>query len=203
VGPAAPEIDKLRLFYNHPGFVGPNAARLRMALDQAGGTSPVAFTAHSIPLAMAASSSYVHQLTETARLVAAAAEPSGDLPWKLVFQSRSGPPGQPWLEPDIGDHLRTLARAGADTVVVAPIGFTSDHMEVVYDLDVEARGLAADLGMRFFRAGTVGVDPDFVAMVRQLVEERLDPAAPKLALGDDGPWPDHCPPGCCPPVSRP
>jgi ferrochelatase len=198
VGPGAPEIDKLRLFYNHPGFVGPNAERLGAALDQVGGPSAVAFTAHSIPLAMAATSGYAHQLAQTARLVAGMAVPGGRLPWQLVYQSRSGPPGQPWLEPDIRDHLRALAGAGVDTVVVAPIGFTCDHMEVVYDLDVEARGFAEDLGVRFVRAATVGVHADYVTMIRQLVEERLDPTVPRLALGDDGPWPDWCPPGCCP-----
>jgi ferrochelatase len=199
VGADGPAIDKLRLFYNHPGFVGPNADALRRALNQAGGSAHVAFSAHSIPLAMAATSNYVHQLNQTARLVAEEAIGGQGLPWQLVYQSRSGRPDQPWLEPDIGDHLRALDQSGVDVVVVAPIGFTSDHMEVVYDLDVEARARADQLGLRLIRAATVGTDPAFVTMIRQLVQERLDPSVPKLALGSDGPWPDQCPPGCCPP----
>ncbi len=202
VGPAAPKIDKLRLFYNHPGFVRANAAALRGALEEAGAGTAVAFSAHSIPLRMAATSSYVHQLGQTAQLVAEEAELPGEVSWQLVYQSRSGPPGQPWLEPDIGEHLRGLSHAGVDSVVVAPIGFTSDHMEVVHDLDAEARALAGELGIRFFRAATAGVHPEFVAMIRQLVEERLDPAVPRLALGPDGPWPDRCPPDCCPAPAR-
>jgi ferrochelatase len=198
VGPAAPAIEKLRLFYNHPGFVGPNASALRRALDQAPGGAQVAFSAHSIPLTMAATSRYVRQLNQTARLVAE--EVAGGLPWQLVYQSRSGAPGQPWLEPDIGDHLHTLSEAGVDSVVVAPIGFISDHMEVVYDLDVEAKDIADRLGMQLVRAATVGTDPAFVTMIRQLIEERLDPSLPKLALGDDGPWPDECPAEHCPPA---
>jgi ferrochelatase len=203
VGPMAPTIDKLRVFYNHPGFVEPNAANLRAALAVVGGPAHVAFTAHSIPTAMAATSDYVAQLTETARLVAERAGPGGGPPWQLVFQSRSGPPTQPWLEPDIGDHLRALATAGVEAVVVAPIGFISDHMEVVYDLDTEACGLAADLGLQLVRANTVGTDPRFVTMIRQLIEERLDPGAPKLALGDRGAYHDVCHAGCCPPAARP
>ncbi|HLY83676.1 MAG TPA: ferrochelatase, partial [Acidimicrobiales bacterium] len=112
--------------------------------------------------------------------------------------SRSGSAGQPWLEPDVCDHLRALAGRGVDTVVVAPIGFTSDHMEVVYDLDREARQVAADLGLGFVRAATVGAAPPFVTMIRQLIEERLDHAAPRLVLGSCGPSPDSCPAGCCP-----
>ncbi len=199
VGPQAPVIDKLRLFYNHPGFVGPNADALRHALERVGGNAHVAFTAHSIPLAMASGSPYVHQLNQTARLVAEQAVGGEGLPWQLVYQSRSGPPGQPWLEPDIGDHLRALDQAGIDTVVIAPIGFISDHMEVVYDLDVEAKALADRLGIRLVRAATVGTAPAFVTMIRQLVEERIDPSLPRLALGDDEAWPDQCPAGCCPP----
>jgi ferrochelatase len=204
VGPAAPEIDKLRLYYNHPGFVRANAARLGGAIEAAGGAPHVAFTAHSIPLDQAATSAYVQQISCTARLVVGEVDradevvPSGGLPWQLVYQSRSGRPGQPWLEPDINDHVRALAEAGVESVVVSPIGFTSDHMEVVYDLDVVARATAEAAGIRFVRASTVGDSPDFVTMIRQLVEERLDPAAPRLAMGDDGPWPDRCPPGCCP-----
>ena len=184
VGARAPQVDELPVFYNHPGFIGPNADNLRTALAEAGSDAAVAFTAHSIPTAMPSSSEYVPQLMETARLVAErAAAPD----WRLVYQSRSGPPGEPWLEPDIGDHLRALAGAGIERVVVAPIGFISDHMEVLYDLDVEARATAEGLGLTFIRAPTVGTDPRFVAMIRQLVQEKLDPldgSAPTPATQD-------------------
>lgn len=199
-GPDAPEIDKLRLFYNHPGFIEANASALRDALNRAGEPARVVFTAHSIPVAMADGCDYVEQLSETASLVAGAA---GVADWDLAYQSRSGPPGQPWLEPDISDQLRALRAEGTERVVVAPIGFVSDHMEVVHDLDVEAAALAASLGLGMVRASTAGRAPAFVAMIRQLIEERLDPAAPRLAVGRFGPWPDECPPDCCPPPRRP
>jgi ferrochelatase len=202
VGEGAPEIDKIRLYYNHPGFVEPNATNLRTALDRAGAGAHVAFTAHSIPMAMAATCDYVAQLTDTARLVAERVRPGGEFPWQLVYQSRSGRPGQPWLEPDIGDHLRTLAAAGIDSAVLAPIGFVSDHMEVVYDLDTEAKRVADELGLHLVRAATAGTDPGFVTMIRQLIEERLDPGVPRLALGDRGPHPDDCPAGHCPAAAR-
>ena len=121
---------------------------------------------------MARRSRYERQLAEIARLVA---ESAGATDYRVVYQSRSGPPQVPWLEPDILDHLRELAARGVEDVVVAPIGFVSDHMEVIYDLDVEARALAAELGLGFARAGTAGTHPAFVAMVRELVQERLDP----------------------------
>ncbi|MDQ1392396.1 MAG: protoporphyrin/coproporphyrin ferrochelatase [Acidimicrobiaceae bacterium] len=201
VGPEAPEIDKLRVFYNHPGFVRANVDALQAARASAGvGSSPVrvAFTAHSIPVSMAATSDYQRQLTETARLVMGQFDPAGVVPWSLVFQSRSGPPAVAWLEPDILDHLRTLAANGGAPVIVAPIGFVADHMEVVYDLDVEAAQLASQLGLTMARAATAGVHPAFVTMIRQLVEERMDPAVPKLALGADGPYHDVCRADCCP-----
>lgn len=198
VGDGAPEIDKLRVFYDHPGFVEANADALVAALAEVGGPASVAFTAHSIPLAMAATCDYQAQLAATARLVVSRAAPEG-VPWSLVFQSRSGPPTQPWLEPDIGDHLRALAAAGNRRVIVAPIGFISDHMEVVYDLDTEAQQLANQLGLRMVRAATAGVHPAFVAMVRQLIGERLDPSAARLSLGAEGPYHDVCHPDCCRP----
>jgi ferrochelatase len=182
VGGRAPVIEELPVFYNHPGFVGPNTDNLRVALEGAGHDAPVAFTAHSVPATTADSAEYVAQLNETARLVA---EGAGASAWRLVYQSRSGPPTQSWLEPDIGEHLRALAREGARRVVVAPIGFISDHMEVVYDLDVEARGIAEQLGLSFFRTRTVGTAPAFVAMIRQLVEGRLvTPDRSNLAAPD-------------------
>jgi ferrochelatase len=206
VGPVAPETDKLRVFYNHPGFVEANVDALRAARASAAvGSSPVrvAFTAHSIPLAMAATSDYQRQLNETARLVMERFDPSGAVPWSVVFQSRSGPPSVPWLEPDILDHLRALASTDGDPVIVAPIGFVADHMEVVYDLDLEAAELASKLGLTMVRAATAGVHPAFVTMIRQLIEERMDPAVPKLALGADGPYHDVCRADCCPAPRRP
>jgi ferrochelatase len=122
--------------------------------------------------------------------------------WELVYQSRSGPPGQPWLEPDVGDHLEKLAAAGVGDVVIVPIGFVSDHMEVCYDLDVEAADKAGQLGLRAHRAPTVGTDPEFVAMVLDLVAERDEPERTRLRLGTHDPRPDVCPTGCCPPGQR-
>jgi ferrochelatase len=224
VGPDAPHVDKLRLFYNHPGFVAAIAAGLRAPLAAAGPAPLVLFSAHSIPTSMAAGSPYEEHLRTTASLVAAAC---GVEEWELVYQSRSGPPTQPWLGPDVLDRLRSFAAerspaavgppdahrspgvdgpADADRfpgVVICPIGFVSDHMEVVYDLDTEAAELAGELDLRLFRAPTAGTHPAFVSMIRELVEERVDPALPRLALGPNPPWGDHCPLGCCPAPVRP
>ena len=166
----------------------------RDALEMAhSARSRLIFTAHSVPLFMAETSRYVQQLREACRLVA---EGAGRAEWQLVYQSRSGPPSQPWLAPDIGDSLRQARSEGIEDVVVVPIGFLSDHMEVLYDLDVEARKLACELGVRLVRAATAGVHPRFIAMIRELVEERVN-GAPKLALGPLGPAPDECEPACC------
>ena len=198
VGEGAPRVEKLRAFYNHPGFVGPNAEHVRAALAEIPAerrpAARLAFTAHSIPAAMAAGCDYEAQLRETCRLVAGAA---GHESWRLVFQSRSGPPTQPWLEPDIREHLRELKREGARDVVVSPVGFISDHMEVLYDLDTEARQAAADLGLNLVRAATVGTHPAFVSMIRELILERLDAGTPRRALGTFAPRPDACPADCC------
>jgi ferrochelatase len=156
------------------------------------------FTAHSIPQAMAAGCRYENQLAESCRLVADALAESGPrLPWKLVYQSRSGPPEQPWLEPDVRDYLGELATRGVDDVVVVPIGFLSDHIEVLYDLDVEAAGLCRSLGLNMLRAGTAGTHPAFVQMIRELVLERMG-HADRRALGTCGPSHDVCPADCCP-----
>jgi ferrochelatase len=200
VGPRAPEVLRTRVFYNHPGFVEANAERVSGALAETPGAH-VAFTAHSIPLAMARHSRYESQLAETARLVA---ERVGSPEHAVVYQSRSGSPGTPWLEPDVRDHLRALAARGVRDVVVAPIGFVSDHMEIVFDLDVEARDVARELGLHFVRAPTVGTHPRFVAMIRELVQERLGTGAPRRALGRHGPSHDVCPTSCClPGTGRP
>ena len=191
VGSTAVQVDKLRVFYNHPGFIDAMADRCRTALEALPGARLI-FTAHSIPLAMAQTSRYEEQLQESCRLVAAELEHNN---WTLVYQSRSGTPTQPWLEPDIGDYLKTLGRGQG--VVVAPIGFLSDHMEVLYDLDTEVRRLSDELGIPMVRASTVGVHPRFVSMIRELVLERTA-AGPRLALGSHGPSHDLCPEDCCP-----
>src|SRR5262249_14724939 len=126
--------------------------------------------------------------------VAARAAP--DLPWDLVWQSRSGPPQVPWLAPDVSDHLAVLAAAGTTGVVVSPIGFISDHLEVVWDLDTEAATTTKRLGLDFARAATPSTDPRFVAMIRELVVERMLPKSPQRALGTVPTW-DFCPMGCC------
>ncbi|MDQ2725915.1 MAG: ferrochelatase [Actinomycetota bacterium] len=201
VGPGAPRIDKLRLFFDHPGFVNPWAEAVRGAREEAGPDTPVLFSAHSIPQVMADTSDYVAALTETAQLVAhRSGTPAPS--WQLVFQSRSGPPLQPWLGPDVSNAVRALA-GKADAVVIAPIGFVSDHMEVVHDLDTEAAEVASALGIPLRRAPTVGTSPRFVRMIRELIVERLDPGVAPLALGPLGPWGDNCPTGCCPAPRRP
>ncbi|MBX7074789.1 MAG: ferrochelatase [Pirellulales bacterium] len=199
VGAGAPRIDKLRMFYNHPGFVETMADRVRSALEQVPaerqGAARLIYTAHSIPSAMAAGCRYEEQLRESCRLVTTAIGREG---FDLVYQSRSGPPQQPWLAPDINDHLRAIAAAGARDVVVTPIGFVSDHIEVLYDLDIEAATLAEELGIHYVRAGTAGAHPRFVTMIRELIAERVDSTAPRLAMGQYGPSHDVCADDCCP-----
>ena len=150
---------------------------------------------------MAAGCDYERQLLETCRLVA---EGAGHASWRLVFQSRSGPPTQKWLGPDICDHLRELKEAGTTDAVVAPIGFISDHMEVLYDLDTQARKVAEALGLNMMRAATVGAHPQFVRMIRELILERMDGNMPCRALGQFPPSHDVCPADCClPGAARP
>lgn len=202
VGPGAPAIDKLRHFHDHPGYVEPHADAVRAALSTlpaAPDTTRLVFTAHSVPTAMARTAGptgnrYADQLGELAGLVADAS--GAGLPYELVWQSRSGPPQVPWLEPDINDHLARLAADGATGVVVSPIGFISDHLEVVWDLDNEAADTAKRLGLDYARAATPGTDPRFVAMVRELVTERLDESVPRRKLGALPVW-DACADGCC------
>lgn len=199
VGPTAPPIDKLRVFFNHPGFIEPMVDRTRAAFAQIAahrrGDAPLVFTAHSIPQAMADGCQYEAQLREACRLVAESLDHSN---WRLAYQSRSGPPNQAWLEPDVVDLIRALhARRPFDDVVVAPIGFISDHLEVLYDLDTEAGAVCDELGIRMLRAATVGAHPRFIAMIRELVEERLAENPPRPALGALGPKADICPEDCC------
>ena len=172
VGPEAPEIVKIRPFSEHPLFLEAMSDRVRAALGQLPGARLV-FTAHSIPVSMAQTSPYVGQLETASRRVAEAA---GAREWKLVYQSRSGPPGQAWLEPDIRDYLREIR----SDVIIAPIGFLSDHMEVIYDLDVEARAVCDELGVRMVRAATVGTHPVIIRMIAELTEREPEPC-----------------PGCC------
>lgn len=198
VGPAAPEVLRTRVFYNHPGFVEANAAHVVAALatfdPERRAAARVLFTAHSIPVAMARHSRYEDQLAESARLVA---ERAGARHYDVVYQSRSGSPSVPWLGPDVGEHLRELASAGVREVVLSPVGFISDHMEVVHDLDVEARAIAGELGLDVVRAPAAGTHPAFVSMIRELIQERLDPAWPKRAVGRHGPSHDVCASRCC------
>ncbi|MGL4512012.1 MAG: ferrochelatase [Lacipirellulaceae bacterium] len=202
-GDGAPRVEKLRMPYNHPGFIEPNAEHVRQKLDlvpaERRADALLLFTAHSIPMSMAENCRYEKQLLEASRLVA---EGVGHTRWELVYQSRSGPPQQPWLEPDVCDHLRTRHAEGSlRDVVLLPIGFVSDHMEVMYDLDTEAHDLCAELGFEFHRAATVGTHPRFVRMVRELIEERVavdrGESLDRPALGALGPSHDVCPENCC------
>ena len=209
-GAGAPELVKLRHFFDHPGFVAANLDGLRAALltlpEADRDSARLVFTAHSLPTAMneasgpAANGLYAAQQRETARLVATLAR-GVDAEFDLVWQSRSGPPQLPWLEPDVGDHLRALAESGEQAVVICPTGFVADHLEVLWDLDVQARQTAAELGLRFVRAATAGTHPGFVTAIRELVEEQLQGAEPK-SLGTLGLCGADCPAGCCPAPRR-
>jgi ferrochelatase len=195
VGADAPEVPRVRMFFNHPGFVQANAERVREAMAKLpSGDVHIAFTAHSIPVAMAKNCAYEAQLAEAARLVGDAV---GVADWAVVYQSRSGPPQVPWLEPDVSDHLEHASARGVRNVVISPIGFVSDHLEVLYDLDVEARQTADRLGLTMVRAGAAGTHPAFVAGLRDLILERLTPGADRAALGRFGPSHDVCAPDCC------
>jgi ferrochelatase len=233
VGPRAPLVKKLRLYYNHPGFIAAVAERVIEAchrLPEA--RRPAArllFTAHSIPLEMAQRCPYEQQLQEACRLVAETLSASGAhmacsaallsdsranaeaaglafapgnalATWTLAFQSRSGPPGEPWLGPEVTEVLHGFARSGARDVIISPIGFVCENMDVAYDLDVEAVALCAELGINYVRAATVGAHPRFVRMVRELIEERLGNSPRRAALGTHGPPPDNCPTDCCLPL---
>jgi ferrochelatase len=204
VGEAAPEVHKLRVYYNHPAFIEANAAQVAAAFErlprEARAGAALVFTAHSIPSSMANTTDYTAQLLDVAGLVAAAVHRPE---WTVAYQSRSGPPQQPWLEPDIRDHLRALAASGVRDLVLAPVGFVSDHMEVIYDLDTEAQGQANALGLRLVRAATAGTHPAFVRMIRELVVERMTEGSARPTAGGRGPRPDVCLADCCPaPVAR-
>src|SRR5437764_1074940 len=188
IGDGAPEIDKIRAFFNHPGFIDATVHRVRAALSELPPNAQqhvkLVYVAHSVPLSMATTSDYVQQLQEVCRVVSGRVGISNDA---LVYQSRSGAPGQPWLEPDILDYIRDVKQKDlATAVVVAPISFISDHMEVLYDLDIEARQLCDSLSLPMTRAKTVGVHPKFIAMIRELILERTS-GTERRALGSRGP----------------
>ncbi len=192
VGRAAPLLDRIGAFHDRAGFIESIADRVRHSLDQIPPercpAATLLFTAHSIPVSMAESSPYLRQLKQACTLVAGRL---GRESWELVFQSRSGPPTQPWLEPDVLTALREIrrTRGGGADVVVSPIGFISDHMEVLYDLDTEAQQLAGELGINVVRAGTPGVHPSFVETIREMI------AGSEVCV---------CAPDCCPaPAGRP
>jgi len=182
-------IEKLPNFCDRPEFIEAMTDRVRAAMAQLQGVEQVIFTAHSIPVSMAEASPYLRQLKEASARVATACGISN---WTLVFQSRSGPPTQPWLAPDICDYLREQHAIGLRSVIICPIGFISDHMEVLYDLDTEARALCDQLGMKMVRAGTAGAHPKLVSMVCDMLLH--SPTTEILA---------HCEPGCCPALQRP
>ncbi|UYP20806.1 ferrochelatase [Rhodococcus sp. Z13] len=212
----APQLTKLRQFYDHPLFLDAVADAVRAARvelpDEVRDTARLVFTAHSVPNSFDATGGpaeagghlYSRQVAEAARLVA---EALGVADYDLVWQSRSGPPQVPWLEPDIVDHIDALHERGTEAVVVVPVGFVSDHLEVVWDLDTEARDRAAEHGMGFVRAGTAGTDPRFAQLVRELVEEQRNGVAarrrgtePLLGVGCNG---SLCAARCCEPPKRP
>ena len=210
VGPSAPVIDKVRVFFNHPDFIEATTDRVANAIarlpTEGRDAVHIAFTAHSLPMLMADNCQYAAQLTETARLVAERLEIPTDR-WRVVYQSRSGRPTDPWLEPDILDHLRSLKEQSVSQVVLAPIGFLSDHIEVLYDLDDAAAKMSQELGLTMVRAGTVGTHPKFVEMIVELIAERLaiESAQPceRQAVGSFAPNHDVCPADCCPyPIRR-
>lgn len=198
VGEGAPRVEKIRAFYNHPLFIEANAENIRASLakipEERRNNAQLVFTAHSIPMSMATNCDYEAQLGEAARLVA---DELGRDQWSLVYQSRSGSPAQPWLAPDILDYLRELHAAGIRDVVISPIGFVSDHMEIIYDLDTEAMALCNELGLNMIRAATAGTHPSFIKMIRELIMERIDPERPRRSLGNDGSRGDTCKPECC------
>ncbi|HJP94368.1 MAG TPA: ferrochelatase [Pyrinomonadaceae bacterium] len=186
VGPIAPRVEKLRAFYNHPLFIEANVEHIREALSSFEDPASVrlVFTAHSIPESMAANCEYAAQLAQTGGAIAQAL---GVDNWQSAYQSRSGSPSQPWLGPDVCDHLKALHADGVMNVVIAPIGFVSDHMEVVYDLDIEARHVCEEIGLKMVRAKTAGTHPAFVKMIRELIFERIENRVP----------PKVCAPDCC------
>ncbi len=201
------QIDKVRAYFNTQGFVDANIDAVVEAyesLGEQGTEADLVFVTHSIPTTMEKASgasrpaTYSEQHLEVAGLVAAGAEErlGRELPWRLTFCSRSGAPHVPWLEPDVNDELEAMAAAGSTAVVLSPIGFISDHMEVVYDLDTEATATAERLGLGFARAATAGTHPRFLDGLVQVVKERMGTAEPSVC-GDLPAWGATCAPDCC------
>ena len=188
-------VDKVRPFYNSSGFIGAIQDNLRKTMagfeEAANEDVEILFTAHSIPLSMARNCEYEDQLRETCLLVM---EQFGDNPWQLVFQSRSGSPTQPWLEPDICDTIEGSSRGN---IIACPIGFVSDHMEVLFDLDLDARNASEIRGIKFGRVAAVGTSPIFVSGITDLIEQRCGTMQQVLTLGVRGEWADRCDLGCC------
>ncbi len=206
VGDGAPVVDKMRVYFNHPGFIDPLVDRLGAALDGLDvARTQVFFTAHSIPMSMASNSFYVEQLENAVDLVVERVDQLAGVDaasTELVWQSRSGPPTMPWLEPDIVDAIAALDPEAFDDVVVVPIGFVSDHMEVLQDLDTDAARAGAEAGFGFHRIETSGNDPRFIDMIVELIRERLQGVTP-VALGELGLVPEQCGATCCPRPQRP
>jgi ferrochelatase len=197
--PNAPLIDRLRVGFNHPGFIAAASDRVSAAIERVPAerraNAPILFTAHSLPESMARHCAYEAQLHEACQLVGDALEHQR---WRLVYQSNNASYGkEPWLGPDVRDALVHVRAEGAEDVVVAPIGFVCDHMEVVLDLDVDAAQRAREVGINMIRAGTVGAHPAFVEMVRELIVERMTREPQRRALGGLGPSHDLCPADCC------
>lgn len=181
-------VSKLRFGFNHPKFIAAMKERVEEAYIP---NSKLIFTAHSIPSSMAKGSNYELQLKESSRLIA------GDREYRICYQSRSGAPHIPWLEPDILDVLEEEKQIGTSSVVVVPVGFVSDHMEIMFDLDIEAKEKAKMLGLSFARAKSVGTHPLFISMIADLVEERLGLRTTRDVIGDLPAWHDVCPENCC------
>jgi ferrochelatase len=198
IGEGAPEVHKTRMFFNHPSYIAASVDRVQTAFneipEERRSETKFIFTAHSIPNSMADFCKYSTQLTESCKLIM---EQVGEYNWELVYQSRSGPPQQPWLEPDVCDRIKELKENdGVTDIVMHPVGFVSDHMEVLYDLDTEAKDLCQELGINMVRSLSVGIHPKFVTMIRELIQERIA-GTEKLAIGSMPPNWDVCPQDCC------
>ncbi len=202
VGDGAPCVDKIRPFFNHPGFIEANTENIAAAIakipESERQQTEIVFTAHSIPMSMASGCAYSAQLEEVSAVIAKRL--GYDDRYKLTYQSRSGPPTQPWLEPDVCDYIKSRSEDGVKALVIAPIGFVSDHMEVVYDLDTQASALCRELNIHMARAATAGAHPRFAQMVRELVDERINGGSRLIATDmiDSPARPDFCPADCCP-----
>ena len=199
----APQIDQIRRHHDHPGLIEPAADCLRSAIEEIPNAlrdeTVLLFSAHSLPQSMAETCRYESEINEAASLVANKVDPDKHLRREVVWQSRSGPPHIPWLEPDINDKLDQLASEGVKAVVVSPIGFPIENFEILWDLDFEASNKAASLGMSFSRADSVENDSRFISMIADLLCERIDkPTLSSSALGSLNISPKKCEKDCCP-----